>query len=170
MAVEFPASDRLMRAMIHNIGLMLATLILLLACTVKLVGGGVLWESHLQTEPDYRPHPYDGANDMPKVDDETLRKRYEQAKVDWDERQKENRARQRREKAQADARRKTLIGGMVLRRVQQNPHERERLMTGLDSFLEDARDRALFDLPPRSESPASVPSTEPSPSGDSSPQ
>ena len=107
---------------------------------------------------------------MPKVDDETLRKRYEQAKSDWDERQKENRARQRREKAQADARRKTLIGEMVLRRVEQNPHENERLMTGLDSFLEDARDRALFDLPPRSEAPAPVPSTEPSPPGDSSPQ
>ena len=107
---------------------------------------------------------------MPKIDDETLRKRYEQAKSDWDERQKENRARQRREKAQADARRRTLIGEMVLRRVEQNPHEHERLMTGLDSFLEDARDRVLFDLSPRSEAPASTPSTEPLPPGGSSPQ
>ena len=41
---------------------------------------------------------------MPKVDDETLRQRYEKAKTDWEERQKANRAKRRREKAQADAR------------------------------------------------------------------
>ncbi len=107
---------------------------------------------------------------MPKIDDETLRQRYEKAKAEWDERQKENRARQRREKAQADARRRTIIGEMVLHHVQENPHEHDRLMKRLDAFLKDPGDRALFDLPPRSEAPASVPSTEPSPPGNSSPQ
>ena len=98
---------------------------------------------------------------MPKVDDETLRKRYEQAKSEWDERQKENRARQRREKAQADARRRTIIGEMVLHHVQENPHEHERLMKRLDAFVEDVRDRALFDLPPRTSAPATATQTEP---------
>ena len=98
---------------------------------------------------------------MPKVDDETLRQRYEKAKTDWDERQKENRARQRREKAQADARRKTLIGEMVLHHVQQNPHEHERLMKRLDAFLKDSVDRALFDLTPKPEAPVSASPAEP---------
>ena len=97
---------------------------------------------------------------MPKVDDETLRKRYEQAKEAWDERQKENRVRQRREKAQADARRRTLIGEMVLHQVQENPHEHERLIKRLDVFLKAPDDRALFDLPPKVNGPASAPPSE----------
>ena len=101
---------------------------------------------------------------MPKVDDETLRQRYEKAKAEWDERQKENRARQRREKVQADARRKTVIGEMVLHHVQENPHEHERLMKRLDAFLRDPGDRALFDLSPKPEAPTDDPPTEqPSP-------
>lgn len=98
---------------------------------------------------------------MPKVDDDTLRQRYEKAKTDWEERQKANRARRRREKVQADARRKTIIGQMVLERVQQNPHERDRLMTRLDGYLKDPGDRALFDLPPRTETPVSPTPTDP---------
>ena len=98
---------------------------------------------------------------MPKVDDETLKKRYEQAKEAWDERQKENRARKRREKAQADARRRTLIGEMVLDHVQTNPHEHDRLMTRLNVYLKDPKDRALFDLPTRTEAPAAAAPTDP---------
>ena len=98
---------------------------------------------------------------MPKVDDDTLRQRYEKAKTDWEKRQKANRAKRRREKVQADARRRTLIGQMVLDRVQENPHENDRLMTRLDGYLKDPKDRALFDLPPRTEAPASTVSTDP---------
>ena len=150
MAVESQAFDKLMQAMIYRTVLLFVTLIVVLAAAVKFIGDGVLWAS-----------PHHVGNAMPKIDDETLRQRYEKAKADWDERQKENRARQRREKAQADARRKTIIGEMVLHHVQQNPHERERLMTRLDSFLEDARDRALFDLSPKLEPPASAPPAAP---------
>lgn len=99
---------------------------------------------------------------MPKVDDDTLRQRYEKAKTDWEERQKANRARRRREKVQADARRATLIGQMVLNHVQQNPHEHDRLMTRLDGYLKDTKDRALFDLSPRTEAPATAAPTGPS--------
>jgi len=86
---------------------------------------------------------------MPKVDDEALRQRYLKAKEAWDERQKANRTRQRREKVQKDARRRDLIGGMVLDHVQDNPHERERLTKSLDAYLKDTKDRTLFDLPPK---------------------
>ena len=97
---------------------------------------------------------------MPKVDDETLRQRYEKAKTDWDERQKANRTKRRREKAQADARRKTIIGDMVLHHVQENPHEHDRLMTRLDGYLKDPKDRALFDLHSKPDAPASTPQTD----------
>jgi len=86
---------------------------------------------------------------MPKIDDDTLRKRFEKAKSAWSERQKANRARQRREKALADARRETLIGKMILNHVQDNPSHKDRLMSQLDAFLEDDKDRALFDLSPK---------------------
>ena len=86
---------------------------------------------------------------MPKLDDETLRQRYQKAKEAWDERQKANRARQRREKTLADARRETLIGKMILNHVQDNPSHKDRLMSQLDAFLEDDKDRALFDLSPK---------------------
>lgn len=98
---------------------------------------------------------------MPKVDDDTLRQRYEKAKTDWEKRQKANRAKRRREKLQADARRKTLIGEMVLDHVQENPHEHDRLITRLDGYLKDAKDRALFDLPTRTEVPADAAPTDP---------
>ena len=93
---------------------------------------------------------------MPKVDDETLRKRFEKAKEAWDERQKENRTRKRLQKAQDDARRRDLIGGMILERAQHDPLERERLMKDLDANLKNPKDRALFDLGPKPETPGYV--------------
>ena len=47
-----------------------------------------------------------------------------------------------------DARRKILIGAMVLSHVDQKPESNENLLRDLDEFLERDRDRALFDLPP----------------------
>jgi len=93
---------------------------------------------------------------MPKLDDETLRRRFEKAKSAWSERQKANRAQKRRKKAQADARRETLIGKMILNHVQDNPPEHERLMKRLDAYLKDSKDRALFDLSPKSSTPDST--------------
>lgn len=87
---------------------------------------------------------------MPKLDDETLRKRYEKAKEAWAERQKANRARQRREKAQADALRDSLLAKMVWHEVGDDQHKLDRLMAKLNAFLDDDKHRALFDLPPKS--------------------
>ena len=53
----------------------------------------------------------------------------------------------------ADRKRRTrrliLIGSYIEHRTQADPAEHDRLMTGLDGFLERDQDRALFDLPPR---------------------
>lgn len=100
--------------------------------------------------------PFDGDNDMPKVDDETLRQRFLKAKEAWDERQKTNRAKRRREKAQADAQRDALIVRMVRHQVQADPSKQERLIAQMDAFLEDDKERALFDLPPKTSVPASA--------------
>ena len=48
-----------------------------------------------------------------------------------------------------DARRKILIGAMVLSHVDQKPESNANLLRDLDEFLERDRDRALFDLPNR---------------------
>ncbi|MDD9997868.1 MAG: hypothetical protein OXQ89_09010 [Rhodospirillaceae bacterium] len=96
---------------------------------------------------------------MPRVSDETLRKRLQDAQDAWDERQKANRARQRREKAQADALRDSLIVKMVWHEVGDDKDKLARLMAKMDAFLDDPKHRALFDLTPRSEASAS-PSSE----------
>ena len=50
-----------------------------------------------------------------------------------------------------DARRKILIGAMVLSHVDQKPESNANLLRDLDEFLERDRDRELFDLAPREE-------------------
>ena len=101
---------------------------------------------------------------MAKADSDKIRERYEKAKATYEEDQRKQRAKRRHEKVQADARRETLIGKMVLHHVQTNPHQHDRLMTQLDAFLTDAKDRALFDLPAKNDAPASVaPTGQPSP-------
>ena len=99
---------------------------------------------------------------MAKIDETKLIEQFQKAKKALDGFRKQERARQRREKAQADARRKTLIGEMVLQHVQTNPHEHDRLMSRLDSYLEAPKDRALFDLPPRPNASAPTPQIDPS--------
>ena len=44
-------------------------------------------------------------------------------------------------------RRLILMGSYLEHVTQTDPHSRERLMKGLDEFLERDRDRELFDLP-----------------------
>ena len=55
----------------------------------------------------------------------------------------------------ADRKRRTrrliLIGSYIEHTTQADPAKQDRLMTGLEAFLERDQDRALFDLPPRSE-------------------
>ena len=53
-----------------------------------------------------------------------------------------------------DTHRKILVGAMVLDQVQRGECSEKRLKDGMDRFLEKDRDRAVFELPPRS--PATV--------------
>ena len=48
-----------------------------------------------------------------------------------------------------DTHRKILAGAMVLDQVQQGEWPKERFQAAMDRFLDKARDRAVFELPPR---------------------
>ena len=50
----------------------------------------------------------------------------------------------------ADTRRKILVGSMVLTKSEDNQARRAALLAELDAYLDRDRDRALFELPPRS--------------------
>jgi len=59
------------------------------------------------------------------------------------------RARAQQQQRKDDTRRKVLIGAWVMTKVQSGEWPEQRLLDGLDSYLERDRDRALFGLPPR---------------------
>src|SRR5262249_37760501 len=48
-----------------------------------------------------------------------------------------------------DARRKIVVGAMVLGQVERGEWPRAQLLEKLDAYLTREHDRALFDLPPR---------------------
>ena len=67
------------------------------------------------------------------------------------------RAADAREDRKRDARRKILVGSMVLAQIERGEWSRELLLEKLDAHLTRNHDRALFDLAPREESsPASA--------------
>lgn len=84
---------------------------------------------------------------MAKVTEAKLIEQFSKAKKALDSFRKEERARQRREKAQADEMRERLAGRMILNHVQTNPHHHERFITQMDAFLKDDKHRVLFGLP-----------------------
>ena len=59
------------------------------------------------------------------------------------------RAREQQQKRKEDTRRKVLIGAWILGKVESGEWPEQRLLDGLDSYLERDHDRALFGLPPR---------------------
>lgn len=87
---------------------------------------------------------------MPKLDEQisTLQEKLQQLKL----RQQRLDARQRAGEAlrerKATTRRKILVGGVVLAKVQQGEIDREQYLGWLAQALTRADDRALFDLPP----------------------
>jgi len=84
---------------------------------------------------------------MAKVTEAQLIEQFSKAKKALDSFRKEERARQRRDKAQADEMRERLAGRMILNHVQTNPHHHERFIAQMDAFLENDKDRVLFGLP-----------------------
>ena len=53
-----------------------------------------------------------------------------------------------------DTHRKILAGAMTLDRVARGEVSEQRFLEDMDRFLDKDRDRAVFELPPRSTSPA----------------
>ena len=64
------------------------------------------------------------------------------------------RGRAAQEARKRDTHRKILAGALLLDQVQQGEWPEERFLAALDKFLAKDRDRAVFDLPPRSTPPA----------------
>ena len=62
---------------------------------------------------------------------------------------KHNRMKERRLERQQNARRRELLGGMILDLMESGEWPKERILSRLDTYLKRDADRALFDLPPR---------------------
>ena len=87
---------------------------------------------------------------MPRADPtERLRKLEEsEARIRAEIQRVKGRAAQ--EARKRDTHRKILIGAMVLDQVQRGEWPEERLQAAMDRFLDKDRDRAVFELEPRS--------------------
>ncbi|MDZ9631746.1 hypothetical protein SNB41_11155 [Escherichia coli] len=53
------------------------------------------------------------------------------------------------QQCQENTRRKVLVGAWILGKVENGEWPEQRLLDGLDSYLERDHDRALFGLPPK---------------------
>ena len=91
---------------------------------------------------------------MPRAEPtERLRKLEEaQARLNAEIQRVKGRAAQ--EARKRDTHRKILAGAMTLDRVARGEVSEQRFLEDMDRFLDKDRDRAVFDLPPRSTSPA----------------
>jgi hypothetical protein len=88
---------------------------------------------------------------VPKLDDQisTLQQRLQQLKLRQQRVDARKHAIIAMRDRKADTRRKILLGGLVLEKLQQGEIDKERVSTWLDQALSRPSDRALFDLPAR---------------------
>jgi TolA-binding protein len=86
---------------------------------------------------------------MPKLDDQisTLQQRLAQLKLRQQRLDARKRATQALRERKTDTRRRILVGGVVLAKVQQGALDPAQFRLWLDQSLTRADDRALFDLP-----------------------
>ena len=91
---------------------------------------------------------------MPRAEPEARVKKLEEAQARINAELARAKGRAAQEKRKRDTHRKILIGAMVLDQVQRGEWPEERLQAAMERFLEKDRDRAVFELPPRSTSPA----------------
>jgi len=87
---------------------------------------------------------------MPKLDDQisTLQAKLQQLKLRQQRLDARKRASEALRERKAMTRRKILVGGVVLAKVQQGEIDREQYLAWLNQALTREDDRALFDLPP----------------------
>lgn len=88
---------------------------------------------------------------MPKLDERisALEGRLKQLKAQQQQKEARRRTIESRRSRKADTRRKVLVGAIVLDRVEQERLPEAELRAWLDEGIERADDRALFDLPAR---------------------
>jgi hypothetical protein len=86
---------------------------------------------------------------MPKLDDQisTLQEKLNQLKLRQQHQDARKRAVEALRERKAETRRKILVGGMVLAKVEQGEIDPQLFRRWLDQALTRADDRALFDLP-----------------------
>jgi|SRR5271168_2443515 len=96
---------------------------------------------------------------MAKLDDQisTLQEKLSQLKLRQQHLDARKRAIETLRERKAEMRRKILVGGIVLAKVEQGEIDNQQLRGWLDQGLRRADDRALFGLPalPKDEEPAS---------------
>jgi len=87
---------------------------------------------------------------VPKLDDQisTLQLKLQQLKLRQQRVDDRKRALVAHRERKADMRRKILLGGIVLERLEHGDIERSELVSWLEPVLTRAADRALFGLPP----------------------
>jgi hypothetical protein len=87
---------------------------------------------------------------MPKLDDQisTLQEKLQQLKLRQQRLDARKRAGEALRERKAATRRKILVGGVVLAKVQQGEIDREQYLGWLNQVLTRTDDRALFGLPP----------------------
>jgi hypothetical protein len=102
---------------------------------------GILWPGPLNA--DRTP--------MPKLDDQisTLQEKLTQLKLRQKRLDERKRAVEALRERKATTRRKILVGGIVLTKVEQGEIDNEQFRAWLDQALTRADDRALFGLPRR---------------------
>jgi hypothetical protein len=86
---------------------------------------------------------------MPKLDDQisTLQDRLNQLKLRQQRQDARKRASDALRERKATTRRRILVGGIILAKVQQGELDPQLFRSWLDQALSRADDRALFDLP-----------------------
>ncbi|HLZ98318.1 MAG TPA: mobilization protein [Steroidobacteraceae bacterium] len=100
---------------------------------------------------------------MPKLDDQisTLQERLKQLKLRQQRIDARKRAIETMRERKAETRRQFVVGSVILAKVQEGAMNAMQLREWLDQTLTRKDDRALFQLPPKGESPQDAISTAP---------
>jgi len=92
---------------------------------------------------------------MPKLDDQisTLQDRLKQLKLRQQRSDARKRAIETLRERKAETRRQFVVGSVILAKVQEGVMDPTQLREWLDQMLSRRDDRALFDLPPKDQTP-----------------
>ena len=91
---------------------------------------------------------------MPRAETDELIQKVKEQQANLAAKMQRLKARKSQEARKRETRRKILLGAMVLDRIARGVVTEKLVLADMDSFLERDQDRALFDLPPRTPSPA----------------